>query len=319
MLAAALGNLPLVKLLVEDFGADDAVIAPDGQLALRLAAEAGHREVVEYLPVRRGGAWRRWRVQHAVAVRRVLGAVGRVVWFVEVVGWKVPRFLVWDVPRYVVVLPLVKGGRYCWKNRGRFGGWCGRQVRALPGRVERGGKKVWRGVKKVPGVVWRGVKAIPGVVERLVEVLWKVIKRIPAAMKALCVWIWQSLKRLGKYVGHIFLRVVATLHTAVAAVLDFFRSIKPRDVWNGVCEVVDAVFRGLPRVIWKIISSTGIVVAGMIILIFGGLGKLVLLLIKALWYVAKYVPEQLGEIISGIWSSIAKGYHEIMVWINPKH
>jgi ABC-type methionine transport system permease subunit len=105
----------------------------------------------------------------------------------------------------------------------------------------------------------------------------------------------------------------------VAAVLDYFRSIKLRDVWNGVCEVANAVFRGVPYVIWKIIESAGILVAGIIILIFGGAGKLMLLLIKALWYVAKYVPEQLAEIIAGIWSSIAKGYHEVMVWINPKH
>lgn len=60
MVAAARGRLPLVRLLVEELGADDGIVAPgDGQLALRLAAEAGHREVVDYLPARRGGAWRR--------------------------------------------------------------------------------------------------------------------------------------------------------------------------------------------------------------------------------------------------------------------
>jgi hypothetical protein len=92
MLAAATGHLPLVKLLLHTFAADDGIVAPDGQLALRLAADAGHRDVVALLPARRGGAWRRWRVQHAVAVGRVRVAVGKVVWFVEVVGWRVPRF-----------------------------------------------------------------------------------------------------------------------------------------------------------------------------------------------------------------------------------
>jgi hypothetical protein len=319
MLASATGHLALVKLLLDSFAADDSIIAPDGQLALRLAADAGHRDVVALLPARRGGAWRRWRVQHAVAVGRVMVAVGKVVWFVEVVGWRVPRFLLWDVPKNGVVLPAVKGARYCWENKRRFGGWCGRQARAFPGRVGRAGRGVWRGVKKVPGVVWRTMKEIPGVVGRLVKALWKLITRIPAVMKRVCVWIWESVKRLGKFAGHVFLRVVATLHTAVAAVLDYFRSIKLRDVWNGVCEVANAVFRGVPYVIWKIIESAGVLVAGIIILIFGGTGKLIVLLIKALWYVAKYVPEQLAEIIAGIWSSIAKGYHEVMVWINPKH
>ncbi|CRK48220.1 hypothetical protein BN1723_007905 [Verticillium longisporum] len=54
--AAALGRLPLVKLLREDFGADDALVAPDGEIALRLAARGRHRDVVAYLPTRRAGA-----------------------------------------------------------------------------------------------------------------------------------------------------------------------------------------------------------------------------------------------------------------------
>jgi phage-related protein len=174
-------------------------------------------------------------------------------------------------------------------------------------------------VKKVPKGVWSVVKEIPGAVKRLVKWLWKVIKRIPEAMKKLCVWIWESLKRVGKAVGHVFMRVVAALHTAVAAVLDFFRTIKLKDVWNGVCEVFSAVFRGLPKVLWTIVSSSGILVAGIIVGLLGLTGKLVVFLVEALWYVAKYVPRQLGEIIAGIWTSIAKGYHEILVWINPKH
>jgi hypothetical protein len=163
------------------------------------------------------------------------------------------------------------------------------------------------------------MKEIPGAVKRMVKWLWKVITRIPAAMKKICVWIWESLKRLGKAVGHVFLRVVAALHTAVAAVLDFFRNIKLKDVWNGVCDVFEAFFRGLPRVIWKIITSSGILVAGVIIGLFGLAGKLAVFLIQALWYVVQYVPHQLGEILAATWTSIAKGYHEIMVWINPKH
>ncbi|KAG7292146.1 hypothetical protein NEMBOFW57_002181 [Staphylotrichum longicolle] len=319
MVAAARGNLALAKLLMEDFGADDGVIAPDGQLALRLAADGGHRDVVAYLPARRGGAWRRWKSTHAVAWRRVTRAAGKVWWFFEVLLYEIPKFFLWSVPKHVVVKPLWEGGKYCWENKHKFGGWCKRQAKAFPGRVKRAGKAVWKGMKKVPKGVWSVAKEIPGVIKRLVKWLWKVITRIPAAMKKLCVWIWESLKRVGKAVGHVFMRVVAALHTTVAAVLDFFRTIKLKDVWNGFCEVFNAIFRGLPKVLWKIVYSSGILVAGIIIGLFGLTGKLVVFLIEALWYVAKYVPRQLGEIIAGIWTSIAKGYHEILVWINPKH
>ncbi|KAM0334490.1 hypothetical protein ACHAQA_001519 [Verticillium albo-atrum] len=57
--AAADGRLSLVKLLREDFGADDGLLAPDGQIALRLAAKGKHKHVVAYLPARRLGAGRR--------------------------------------------------------------------------------------------------------------------------------------------------------------------------------------------------------------------------------------------------------------------
>ncbi|KAH6627944.1 hypothetical protein F5144DRAFT_577319 [Chaetomium tenue] len=319
MVAAGRGDLALVRLLVGEFGADDGLVAPDGQIALRLAADGGHREVVEYLPVRRGGAWRRWRVHHAGAVARARRAVVKVGVFGLVLVWYVPKFFVWDAPKHVVVKPLGKGCKYCWENKHKFGGWCKRQAVEFPGKAKKAGKAAWESAKKVPRDMWRTVKATPGVVKKLLKRLWEVMTKIPAAMKKLCVWLWESLKRVGKAVGDIFLRVVAVLHTAVAAVLDFFRNIKLKDVWNGVCDVAQAIFRGLPRAMWKVVSSLGIVVAGIIIGIFGLTGKLIVCLFEALWYVAKFVPRQLGVIISGIWASIAKGYHEIMVWVNPKH
>ncbi|KAK4240622.1 ankyrin repeat domain-containing protein 50 [Achaetomium macrosporum] len=320
MVAASRGNLALVRLLREDFGADDAAIAPDdGQLALRLAAEAGHRDVVEYLPARRGGAWRRWKAHHAVAMARARRAARGIYVFFKVLLYHVPRFFLWDIPKHAVVRPLGKAGKWCWVNKHRLGPWCKRQVREFPGRVKRAGKAVWKGAKMVPRGVWGVVKEIPGVMKRLLRWLWTVIIRIPVAMKQVCVWIWESLKRVGKAAGHVFLRIVVALHTAVAAVLDFFKSIKLQDVWNGVCDVYEAVCFGLPRALWKGIVSAGAVAAGVIIALFGLTAKLVVFLMEALWCVAKYVPRQLGVIISAIWGSVAKGYHEILVWINPKY
>jgi hypothetical protein len=46
--AASMGNLTLVKLFIEVYHANDALIAPDGQLALRLAVANCHREVADF-------------------------------------------------------------------------------------------------------------------------------------------------------------------------------------------------------------------------------------------------------------------------------
>ncbi|KAK5655466.1 hypothetical protein OQA88_5737 [Cercophora sp. LCS_1] len=326
MVAAALGRLALVKLLREDFGADDGIIAPDGQLALRLAADRGHREVVDYLPVRRGGAWRRWKVHHEVAVRRIKAAGRNIYRFFKFFLWDVPRFFVWSCPKHLVVLPLYKGCKYCWENRGRFGGWCQRQVKALPGRVKRVGKRVWEGTKKMPGVVWRGTKAVgrfltrvPGYLKRLAVWIWGVIKKIPDAMKTVAMWIWEWLKRAGIAVGNVFLKIVSAVHTAVMAVLDFFRSISLKDVWGGICAVFRAIFVELPAAIWSGILGAGKVARKVLEGLFGCVGLLIFYFFKGLIWVAQYVPMQLWAMICGIGSSMAKGYHEILVWFNPKH
>lgn len=59
MCAAEEGNLNICKILCETAFADPILIAPDGQTAQRLAAKNGHKEIVQYLPAHRGGAWLR--------------------------------------------------------------------------------------------------------------------------------------------------------------------------------------------------------------------------------------------------------------------
>ncbi|KAK1758185.1 ankyrin repeat domain-containing protein 50 [Echria macrotheca] len=330
MVAAALGRLPLVKLLHKDYGADEAIIAPDGQLALRLAADAGHREVVDYLPSRRGGAFRRWRTHHAEAIRRIKKAGYNIYRFFRFFVWDVPRFFVWSVPKHVLVLPAVKGCRWCWANRKRFAGWCRHQVREMPGRVKRGAKAVWKVAKEVPGEVWSAarkvpgevwdvMKKIPGVVERVAKAVWRFVCRIPGAMRTVAAWIWGCLKRAGVAVADVFLKVVSAVHTALMAVLGFFRGISLRDVWNGFCEVLRAVFVRLPQALWEGVKAAGKMTRKVLEGLFGCIGSVIWYFFVGLWWAAKYVPTQLWSIICGIGSSIAKGYHEILVWINPKH
>jgi hypothetical protein len=59
MVAAGKGNLNICKILCETAFADPMLVAPDGQTAQRLAARNGHKEIVDYLPVNRRGAFKR--------------------------------------------------------------------------------------------------------------------------------------------------------------------------------------------------------------------------------------------------------------------
>lgn len=142
MVAAAEGNLTLVKLFMDIFHADDALVAPDGQMALRLAVEGGWREVVEFLPARRGGGWTRWKVQHAVAVRRVREAVLEIYHFCEFLVWKVPKSLVWTLPKEVVFRPCASGPRISIsQRRRRVGGYEPRDRRRVLGRLGGGRRR----------------------------------------------------------------------------------------------------------------------------------------------------------------------------------
>ncbi|KAL2269752.1 hypothetical protein VTJ83DRAFT_1936 [Remersonia thermophila] len=307
MVAATENRLAMVKLLMEGFGADDALIAPDGQLALRLAVEHKRADIVRYLPARRGGAWRRWCAEHAAAMRRARWAAGKIGFFFKFFLWYVPKFLVWNVPKDGIVVPLWKGLKYGWENKHKLGGWCKRQIKALPGRLARGGKAVWRGVGKIPKIV-----------KATARWAWGCIRRIAKAAKVLVLWLWNSLKTIGGAVKHALLRVLAAIHTAVAAALDFFRSITLRDVWRGVKDAVEALVRGLPRAIWVAASGLGIAVAAVIVTLFGMVGQMILFVLQVLLLIVQYVPKQLGVILGAFWTSVVSGYHEIMLWFDPK-
>ncbi|KAM7209599.1 ankyrin [Naviculisporaceae sp. PSN 640] len=319
MVAASRGNLALVKLLMQDFKADDSIIAPDGQLALRLAVESSpdgpHKEIVEFLPARRGGAWRRWKTHHEVAVRRIKRAGHNLFEFVKFFVWTIPRFFVWSCPKHLLVLPVKEASVWAWENKHKFGGWCKRQVKAVPGRMKRGAEKIGRGVK----AVGKGVAKIPGLVWRLIKWVGRVIKSIPGFMKIIGSWVWDCLKKIGIALGGAFLKVVSAIHTAVMAVLDFFRRITLKDVWNGVCAVFRAIFVDLPKAIWSGLKGfAGVSYAGLKKL-FGWVGQVIWYSFLGLGWLLLFIPKQLWKILVAIGSSIAKGYYEIMVWFNPKH
>ncbi|KJA18962.1 hypothetical protein HYPSUDRAFT_44648 [Hypholoma sublateritium FD-334 SS-4] len=195
MLAAAHGALPLVRLLhAPPHAATDALVAPDGQTALRLAAAGGHAHVVAHLPACRAGALRRVRLAQAANAARVRAAFD----------------VAWFIVKYVLVDPAARLGRWCCATALRVCRWCVRQIAALPGRIGRAGKAVWRGVKKVPELavragkaVWRAAKKVPEAVVRATKHAWKFgTETLPRWGRELATWMWelltQTLPRLAK-------------------------------------------------------------------------------------------------------------------------
>ncbi|EOO00781.1 putative ankyrin repeat-containing protein [Phaeoacremonium minimum UCRPA7] len=302
-LAAATGRLALVRFLMEDCGADDAIISPDGALALRLAAANGHREVVEYLPTRRGGAWLRWKTAHRRHMATALRAAKRIGRFVAIIVWYIPKWMVYEMPK--------EACKDMWRKRHRFWGWCKRTVRELPAKLKKVGKDMWEGAKKAPVEIWRAAKA---------STLWlfRLITAIPGALKIALKWIGSGLKKAWDAVAHIILRVLSFLHTLGVAVVSFFHDLTWQDVVNGFKSVLRAIFVGLPKAIWSFIADFGKMSYEMLKTLFGALGQLLWYIGLGLLWLVCYIPKKLWQILVSLVGSMSSGVREIMVWFDPK-
>ncbi|KAK7422474.1 hypothetical protein QQZ08_009462 [Neonectria magnoliae] len=305
-LAAEQGHLALVRVLMEDYGADDRLIAPDGAMALRLAAMNGHREVVEYLPARRGGSWLRWKTAHAAEMKRVRRALKNIVHFIRILVWDIPKWMVYDVP--------VGIGQAMWRSRHRAAAWC----KKLPSRVKRFTLELPTRVKRGAQNVWKGVKKIPDFLKRVALALWRFIKAIPGAIKTLLLWVGQGVKSVGKAIFSVLARLVSLLHTAISAVLSFFRSITLKDVWNGFCHVLRAIFIDAPQAIFDVLVSFGQSMLQVMEGLFGCMGWV-------LWYIGAgivsfftYLPRMVLRCLAAIGRSIQRAFQEVMAYLDPK-
>jgi hypothetical protein len=200
MFAAETGNLTLVKLFMEVYDANDALIATDGQVALRLAAINGHREIVNFLPVQRGGGWRRWKKEHSKAMCRVRKAGESILRFGRAVIWDVPILFLYRIPKWMVV--------FLWEEKNKIPGWIARFVRWLP---EAG----W-GVLK-----WLG----------------RIVKGVPKAAVVVAKFLWRMLQAIGRSIAHIGKATFSFLHSLMTAVITFFRSLTLRDLCNRLMEI----------------------------------------------------------------------------------
>lgn len=319
-LAASLGNLVMVKLLMEQYQCDDSLIAPDGQIAIRLAAENGHREVVDYLPARRGGGLRRWKHKNKASIRSIQKAIGKIAKFLKFFLWDLEKLFLWDLPKHTIVKPLSKLGKYCFENFNGLGPWCKRQILAVPARIKSVGKWIQKKTVKVAKGIWELLtKILPKMIKGILVWFWKLLTvKLPAAVMLLAKWIKNSSIAAAKYIGAAIMSVVSLVSTMVEAVISFFSRVTLADVWNGFCGVLRAVFVAFPKLIGLWIVEFGKGSYKMMKLLFGWVGQAFWYLGLAIGWVITYLPRQFWKILQSVGGVFARAGYEVRVWFDPK-
>ncbi|TDL21776.1 hypothetical protein BD410DRAFT_278796 [Rickenella mellea] len=228
MRAAQNGNVRMVRDLVEQCEADPMIISPDGQSAQRLAAKAGHRAVVEYLPVNRGGIGKRIRYDYHTRYHRIRYLVKTIYSILKFFLWTVPKFFVWDIPKYVVKM-LYRFARRIYNALPPVRTWPSLIWDAIVDifkAIVRGSKAAIRGTIRGAKSIGRGtvrlVKGVPKVLKTCYSATKRFVKAIPdktvRAAKAIGRttvdtgrWTWKFLKsipgmtvRAAKAIGRIF-------------------------------------------------------------------------------------------------------------------
>lgn len=331
MYAAQTGKLAIVKILMEESGADDALIAPDGGLALRLAGDNGHREVVEYLPLRRGGAMKRWRARHRNELRRIKRA-GKVILFVTV---GIPTCIIWVIPRYVVWEPLAGAATKLWKNRHVIAAGIRKKFSEIPVLFHRAMSRIMKFIQKIPVLTRRlatwsakTIKSIPAhfkqfcidvakICKAVGKRIWKFIKAIPGVLVLLYEWIAKGIKSLGSAVALVVTRVLSLLHTVVVALGTFMKQITLENIWNAFRSVMHALGQ-VPASIWRFLVDFGGTLYKIADALFGTLGKVFWWIVRIILWFITAVPIQLTKMMRSVGRVAGQGVHEVRVYLNPK-
>ncbi|RGP81734.1 hypothetical protein FLONG3_119 [Fusarium longipes] len=306
MVAAERGHLALVKVLIEDYGAKHDLIAPDGAIALRLAAGNRHRDIVHYLPNFRGGSWKRWKHVHHKQMERVRRAAKRLYKVFYVIFWDFPKLLLYEAPKEIC--------RAVWKRRQRIKNF----VKELPGKIKREIIAIPGHVKSAGRAAWKGIKKIPSFLKDVFQAIWELLKRIPGAVMTVLRWIGGGLKNIGEAIANITAKLFSLLHTAIMAVVTFFRRITLRDIWDGFCYLARAIFVDAPKAIGAFIMSFGKVAYDVLKAVFGSLGSCLWHIGVGILWLIKYIPLRIWTIIEALGTSLVKAYEEMMVYVDPK-
>ncbi|KAH8769034.1 ankyrin repeat-containing domain protein [Diaporthe sp. PMI_573] len=292
MLASATGQLAIVKMLVDDFGADDAIVGARGETALWLAARAGHRDVVAYLPTRRAGAWRRLRHSKELrALRKAVVTTGEVVKFL---GWTVPRGLVFDIPRAV--------GKFAWRRRRRILALVVRVVKGFPRVLKDLAKGVWAGIKELPREVWRVVVWVSRAVPRAWEVVWK--------------WLVDGVRKVSGAVVFAAQRLVSVLHSFFVAVINRLREVKLKDLGHDLLVALEALFVKLPGAVWSFMAQSVTVFRRAVKAVFRS--DWVRFFLYLVFSFVCIVPRTLWMMLESLWACVGRGVEELISLLNPK-
>ncbi|KAH0489677.1 hypothetical protein TgHK011_010095 [Trichoderma gracile] len=308
--AAAQGKLGIVKIL-RDLGADDSLVAPDGAIALRLAAENGHREVVEYLPARRGGAWKRWKTTHDKQMQRVRCILEKIGSVLKFFVWTIPKYLFWKIPKHVVTtVPkavFVTLPKEIWERRHKVGPWCKRQIYKIPSRL-----------KKVAIYTQEGMKEAGKAIKKTPAKIWEALKRVPGALRLILSWIGRGLGNIGYAAFNVSERLVSLFHTMLEASIGFFRAVTLRDVANGFRAVFRAIFIDLPQACAWFVTTVGKTAYEVLRSVFGTLGKVIFYAVALIIRLFCWLPQKTWDILLACGNSMGQGLEEVLVWINPK-
>jgi len=323
MIAAEKGYLPIVKLLFNTpCNADHTLCAPDGQIALRLAVENGHREVVDFLPSLRKGGFRRFRYAHATSVYRIKQTteVVRVVFLCFV--WYIPKALLYTFPKWiakntfralkhVVTVSIPKAANATWRGLEKSG----RYIRDdLPGAISRKVRGGGRAIKKFFTVICpQSAKAMANFFRKLVT------EWIPSAIKEVCKFAW---KLVTVHLPH-------TLHVTALAIWDVIKFVGwfiKQLVIKWFPAFCKAVARGLQAFAigsWRLLVSGMSAVASLLHTIFEAvisffhrisLRDIWNAVVQVLKWVFVEVPVAVGKGLRAIYRGVVKGLEAVFGW-----
>ncbi|KAH8814661.1 hypothetical protein DL96DRAFT_1820810 [Flagelloscypha sp. PMI_526] len=302
MEAASVGNLAIVKLLVEQHGVDPLLVAPDGQTAFRLARDNGHAAVAEYLPATNTGGLRRIKNRSRTTVRK-LKHIGENIWYyTRIITFEIPKFFIWTLPK-----EALKGIYRTLTNAEKM-------------------KRFFRFVfVKVPKFffwhlpkffLWDLPKELPSILRDLGKWIWEAMSvHIPRFLKRLGLGVWYYTKLVGVKIGHAVQAILSAIHTAILAIISFLRSVTLKDVWNGIVVAFRALFIDLPLLLWQGLKGAWKIFDYMMCGIF----NIFWLLAKCLVMdVLLFIPVQLWHGLVEVGGWLGRVGREILLFINPK-
>lgn len=323
MIAAEKGYLPIVKLLLNPpCNADHTLCAPDGQIALRLAVENGHREVVDFLPSLRKGGFRRLKYAHATSVYRIKETTKVARILAAFLVWHIPKAVLYNFPKWiaktafrivchVITKSIPKAAKATWRGMVKSG----RYLRDdLPGAICRKVEGGARAIKKfVTVIVPKAAKAtgnflwmlivkwIPNAIKQTCKFAWKLLTvYIPRALYEIISSIWDVIKFIGWFIKQLVVEWFPTFCKAVANGLKAFAI----GSW-------DLLLRGL-----RVIASLLHTIFEMIISFFRriSLRDVWNAVLQVLKWIFVEVPVGIGKVLKAVYRGVVKGVEKMFGW-----